>query len=215
MPTKPSIAVIGSGQVARTLAKGFQKHGYPVVMGNRTVSKLADFAKETGLEVVETAPAAARAEIVVLAIKGTMAETVVTALAKELAGKIVVDTTNPIADAPPVDGVLTYFTSGSESLMERLQKLSPTARFVKAFNSVGSPFMVDPSFPDGMPTMFIAGNDADAKLVVASILTEFGWESQDMGKAASARPIEALCQLWCARGFNGNKWGHAFKLLVV
>jgi 8-hydroxy-5-deazaflavin:NADPH oxidoreductase len=213
--SKPKIAVIGSGQVAQTLAKGFQKHGYGVVMGNRTVSKLADFGKETGIEVVEPAQAAARSEIVILAIKGTMAETVVTGLSKEFAGKIVVDTTNPIADAPPVDGVLTYFTSGSESLMERLQKLSPSARFVKAFNSVGSPFMVDPSFSGGKPTMFIAGNDADAKAAVASILTEFGWESEDMGKAASARPIEALCQLWCARGFNGNKWGHAFKLLTV
>ncbi|MEK7391748.1 MAG: dinucleotide-binding protein, partial [Fibrobacterota bacterium] len=134
--------------------------------------------------------------------------------ATALFGKIVIDTTNPIADAPPVDGVLTYFTSGSESLMERLQALAPSARFVKAFNSVGSPFMVDPVFPAGKPTMFIAGNDPEAKLAVASILTEFGWESEDMGKAASARPIEALCQLWCARGFNGNKWGHAFKLLV-
>lgn len=212
---KPKIAVIGSGQVAQILSKGFLKHGYPVRLGNRTPEKLQTFAADNGLEVSTPAIAAVAADVVVLAVKGTAAEIVIRELAASLAGKVVIDTTNPIADVPPVDGVLTYFTSASESLMERLQAIAPSAKFVKAFNSVGGPFMVDPAFPGAKPTMFIAGNDPEAKLAVGSILAGFGWEFEDMGKAASARPIEALCQLWCARGFNGGKWAHAFKLLTI
>lgn len=207
------IAVLGSGPVARTLASGFLKHGYPVHMGNREPSKLAEFSSETGIRVQELSDAAGQADLVVLALKGSAAEDVVRALASGLAGKTVVDTMNPIADTPPVDGVLAYFTNGSESLMERLQAIAPDARFVKAFNSVGSPFMVNPAFPEGRPTMFIAGDDAVSKSVVAGILDAFGWASEDMGRAASARPIEALCQLWCARGFVQGQWAHAFKLL--
>ncbi|MCB9497361.1 MAG: NAD(P)-binding domain-containing protein [Fibrobacteria bacterium] len=213
--SKPNVVVLGSGIVAQVLSKGFRKHSYPVRIGTRTPSKLGDFSAETGIPVSSLSDALPEAEIVVLAIKGTAAEGVVRELAPQLAGRIVIDTTNPIADLPPQDGVLTYFTSGAESLMERLQKAAPQARFVKAFNSVGNPFMVDPSFPDGRPTMFLAGDDPEAKARVADILDEFGWDGEDMGKAASARPIEALCQLWCAPGFHRNQWTHAFKLLKL
>lgn len=213
--SKPDIAVLGSGQVAQILSKGFLKHGYPVRMGNRTPSKLAAFAAESGIAVHEPARAVGEADIAVLAVKGTGAEALTRDLAASLAGKVVIDTTNPIADAPPVDGVLSYFTGPSESLMERLQALAPQAKFVKAFNSVGGPFMVDPAFPQGKPTMFVAGNDADAKSAAGAILADFGWETMDMGKAASARPIEALCQLWCAKGFNGGGWSHVFKLFAM
>jgi len=207
------IAVLGSGQVAQTLASGFLKHGYPVHMGNRDPAKLSDFSKSTGIRVQTLSDAVGQADLVVLALKASAAETVVTTLASGLAGKIVIDAMNPIGDAPPAGGVLSYFTDGSASLLERLQAVAPDSRFVKAFNSVGAAFMVNPSFPDGKPTMFIAGDDASAKSVVAGILDAFGWESEDMGGAAVARPIEALCQLWCARGFHQGKWAHAFKLL--
>lgn len=213
--TKPKIAVLGSGQVAQTLAKGFLAHGYPVRVGNRTPTKLEAFSQETGIEVVAYEAAVLDSAIVVLSVKGTASESVVAALAPSLAGRIVLDTTNPIADQPPTDGVLAYFTRPTESLMERLQSLAPQARFVKAFNSVGAPHMVDPAFPGGRPTMFVAGNDAVAKAAVIEILDEFGWDAEDMGKAASARPIEALCQLWCTPGFLRNQWTHAFKLLKM
>jgi predicted dinucleotide-binding enzyme len=134
-------------------------------------------------------------------------------MAGDLTGKIVIDTTNPIAEAPPVDGVLQYFTGPNESLMERLQQAAPGARFVKAFNSVGNAFMVNPTLAGGPPTMFYCGNDSDAKVVVAELLTRFGWEPADMGTAAGARAIEPLCQLWCIPGLRGGSWTHAFKLL--
>ena len=97
--------------------------------------------------------------------------------------------------------------------MERLQREFGTARFVKAFNSVGAGCMVNPQFKAGRPTMFICGNDDGAKLVTAKILDEFGWETADMGSAEAARAIEPLCMLWCLPGFLHNEWTHAFKLL--
>ncbi|HEY9489264.1 MAG TPA: NAD(P)-binding domain-containing protein, partial [Chryseosolibacter sp.] len=156
--------------------------------------------------------AASFGEMVVLAVKGSVASAVVESIGPALGSKIVLDTTNPIADTPPQNGVLGFFTDLSESLMERLQKLVPTARFVKTFNSVGSGLMVDPGFKE-KPTMFICGNDEEAKKVVSTLLEEIGWESADMGKAEAARAIEPLCILWCIPGFLRNEWTHAFKLL--
>ena len=123
------------------------------------------------------------------------------------------DACNPIADAPPANGVLRFFTTLEESLMERLQREFPKAHLVKVFNSVGAPRMVNPQFKSGKPTMFICGNDDGAKAVVAQILDQFGWEIADMGKVEAARAIEPLCMLWCIPGFTKNEWTHAFKLL--
>jgi predicted dinucleotide-binding enzyme len=125
----------------------------------------------------------------------------------------VIDTTNPIADAPPTNGVLKFFTSLDDSLMERLQREFPGAKFVKAFNSVGNAAMVDPRFTGGKPTMFICGNDEAARKTVTGILDQFGWETADMGAAEAARAIEPLCILWCIPGFLRQDWMHAFKLL--
>jgi 8-hydroxy-5-deazaflavin:NADPH oxidoreductase len=183
---KERIGVLGSGDVAKALAKGLKKHGKEVRIGSRSAEKLAQFAAEEALRLAGT---------------------------EHLDGKIVIDTTNPIADAPPVDGVLQFFTGPGDSLMERLQKQVPGARFVKAFNSVGNAVMIDLKFPGGPPTMFFCGNDADAKRAVASRLKEIGWDPADMGSAVAARAIEPLCQLWCIPGFREQQWRHAFKLL--
>ena len=87
------------------------------------------------------------------------------------------------------------------------------AKFVKAFSCVGNAFMINPEFPGGPPSMFICGNDDDAKASVRSLLGELGWETVEMGAAESARAIEPLCMLWCIPGFTKNSWTHAFKLL--
>jgi predicted dinucleotide-binding enzyme len=210
------IGVIGSGQVGQTLAEGLKKHGYETRIASRTPAKLADFAARSGIQAGTFAEVAAWAESVVLTVKGEAAEAAVReAGAENLSGKPVIDTTNPIAHEPPEDGVLRYFTSPNESLMERLQNTFPDVRFVKAFNSVGSALMVNPVFPGGArPTMFYCGNDPAAKAVAARIIEQFGWDGADMGTAKAARAIEPLCQLWCIPGFRENKWGtHAFGLL--
>ena len=204
------IGVIGSGAVGKTLAAGFTKHGYDVMMGSREASKLADWKGKKG----SFAETAAFADAIVFAVKGASAETAAALCGDgNLRGKTVIDTTNPIAEAPPEKGVLKFFTTFDESLMERLQKRFPAARFVKAFNSVGNASMVNPEFKAGPPTMFICGNDDGAKAQVREILVKFGWETEDMGGAEAARAIEPLCMLWCIPGFLRNDWTHAFKLL--
>lgn len=209
------VGIIGSGVVAQSLGDGFVKHGHEVMLGTRDSSKLADWAaKNSPARVGDFAETAKFGDMVVLAVKGTVsAEALRAAGARNFAGKTVIDATNPIADASPVNGVLKFFTSFDKSLMEQLQSEFPEGRFVKAFNSVGSALMVNPQFEGGKPTMFICGNDDAAKNTVSEILDQFGWETADMGKVEAARAIEPLCMLWCIPGFLSNEWRHAFKLL--
>lgn len=209
------IGILGSGDVGKTLAKGFLKYDYQVMMGSDHVEKLEEFKKENSRVETGTFEQSAQwADLVVLCVKGTVAEKIVEKTKTNLFGKIVVDTTNPIVDAPPENGVLKFFTSLEESLMERLQKIAPDAQFVKALNSIGSGLMINHDFGGGIkPTMFICGNNEDAKKKVSEILQKFGFEVEDVGKVESARAIEPLCILWCIPGFLKNEWAHAFKLL--
>lgn len=209
------IGVLGSGDVARVLAAGFLKHGHQVTIGSRSPGKLDDWVKENPAGSSGSfSDAAAFGELVVLAVKGKVAlEALRLAGAANLTAKPVIDATNPIEDGPPVHGVLPFFTDPSESLMEMLQREFAGAHFVKCFNSVGAPLMVNPQFAGGQPTMFICGNNDGAKKTVIGILDQFGWETADMGHAEAARAIDPLCLLWCIPGFLRNEWTHAFKLL--
>ncbi len=210
-----NIGILGSGEVAKSLAVGFLAHGHKAMLGTRNPAKLKDWAVQNPTGRLGGFSDAARfGELVVLAVKGSAAADALRAAdIANLAGKVVIDTTNPIADAPPTNGVLKFFTTLDESLMERLQREFAAARFVKAFNSVGNGCMVDPQFKGGKPTMFICGNDEEARKTVTGILDQFGWETADMGAAEAARAIEPLCILWCIPGFLRQDWVHAFKLL--
>ncbi len=209
------VGVLGSGDVAKALAGGFIQHGHQTMVGTRDTLKLAEWQREhPKARVGSFSETAAFAEVVVLAVKGSVAADVLRAAGSvNLDGKPVMDACNPIADAPPVNGVLKFFTTLDDSLMERLQRGFPKAHFVKAFNSVGNRQMVNPQYKGERPTMFICGNDDGAKEITAKILDQFGWETADMGKVETARAIEPLCMLWCALGFTKNEWTHAFKLL--
>jgi len=208
------IGVLGSGDVAQTLAAGFIKHGHQVMLGTRDAAKLEKWRQANPkTQVGSSKDAAAFGEAVMLAVKGSVAADVLRTAGAGIDGKLVMDACNPIANAPPANGVLKFFTTLDDSLMERLQRDFPKARLVKVFNSVGAPRMVNPQYKAGKPTMFICGNDDGAKKVVGGILDQFGWETADMGKAEAARAIEPLCMLWCIPGFSKNEWTHAFKLL--
>lgn len=207
------VGILGSGDVGKVLALGFKRHGHEVRIASREGNKLADWSVEHGVSEGTFAAVAEESELLVVVVLGRVAESLVAGIADELAGKVVIDATNPIAAAPPVGGVLQFFTGPNDSLMERLQRAAPAARFVKAFSCVGNPFMVNPRFDGGPPTMFICGNDEEAKVEVASILASFGWESEDCGPVEGARAIEPLCQLWCAVGAHSKRWTNAFKLL--
>ncbi len=208
------IGVLGSGQVGQVLADGFLKHGYEVMRGSRDPAKLATWKTGAGAKAsTGTFTDAARfGEIVVLAVKGGGAEEAVGMCGDALNGKPVLDATNPIADAPPTNGVVAYFTGPNDSLMERLQKKVPAAKLVKAFSSVGNALFVNPKLAT-RPTMFICGNDAGAKDATRGILEQFGWDAEDCGGVEAARAIEPLCMLWCISGFLRNDWVHAFKMV--
>lgn len=209
------IGILGSGVVGQALGSGFLKHGYDVMIGTREPSKLDEWKlKNTGGKVGTFEDAAKHGEIIVLAAKGTIAaNTLQLAGSSNLSGKTIIDATNPIAEAPPQNGVLKFFTNLDESLMEQLQKKFQQARFVKAFSCVGNAFMVNPDFGGQKPSMFICGNSDAAKKEVTAILDQFGWETEDMGTAEGARAIEPLCMLWCIPGILRGQWMHAFKLL--
>lgn len=213
------IGILGSGIVGRVLASAFLSEGHTVMLGTRNISKdeVTKWQNEnTGGLLGSFQETAQFGEIIVLAVSGLAVEDAI-----KLAGhehffeKTVIDATNPIAAVPPDNGVLKFFTTLEDSLMERIQQILPDARLVKAFNSVGNAFMYKPKFPGGTPTMFICGNDDEAKKTVTEILTSFGWETEDMGKAEAARAIEPMCILWCIPGFIRNQWTHAFKLLKM
>ncbi len=211
------IGVYGSGPVGEALANGLLKHGYEVMRASRTPDKLKSWLEQAGSGAHTGSPsqAAVFGDALILAVKGSAAEEALEAVGVDaLDGKLVIDTTNPIADAPPTNGVLKFFTTLDDSLMERLQRKAPKAKFVKAFSCVGNAMMVDPDFDGVRPTMFVCGNDSGAKQQVAGLLEECGWEVADMGAVEAARAIEPLCMLWCIPGFRENRWMHAFKLLV-
>jgi 8-hydroxy-5-deazaflavin:NADPH oxidoreductase len=209
------VGIIGSGVVAQTLGSGLLKHSHQVMLGTRTASKLTDWKQQNPSALIGTfTDVAAFGDLIILAAKGEAAvEALREAGVTNLNGKTIIDATNPIDDAPPTNGVLRFFTNPNESLMETLQSKFPQANFVKAFNSVGAPCMVNPQYKEGKPTMFICGRDERAKAQVKTILDQFGWETADMGGPESARAIEPLCILWCIPGFLHNQWTHAFKLL--
>lgn len=213
------IGIIGSGIVGQVLAKAFNSEGHAVQLGTRNTSKeeVVKFKTENPDVAIGTfAETAMNAELIVLATNGAAALDAIALAGKEnFENKIVIDTTNPIAAEPPVNGVLKFFTDYNSSLSEKIQAFIPDAKIVKAFNSVGNAFMYKPKFPGGTPTMFIAGNDAAAKKIVTDILTSFDWETEDMGAIEAARAIEPLCILWCLPGFTKNQWTHAFKLLKL
>lgn len=209
------VGILGSGDVAKALGKGFLASGHEVMLGSREADKVKGWSDHAHAKHGTFTEAARFGDVVVVAVKGTVAVDAVKSVAAGIEGKPVIDATNPIADAPPVNGILQFFTGPNDSLMERLQAAVPGAHFVKAFSCVGNPFMYKPTFPGGPPTMFICGNHDGAKEKVRGVLTEFGWDSEDIGKVEGARAIEPLCQLWCAPGMIRNQWTHAFKLLKL
>lgn len=209
------VGILGSGQVAKTLGDGFLKYGYSVMLGSRDKNKLNDWLSSAkGDATVGSFEETAQfGDMIVLSVSGKAAiKAIELAGPEHMIGKTIIDVTNPIADKPPQNGVIQFFTTLNESLMELLQERFSGLNFVKAFNSVGNAYMVDPDF-DSKPTMFICGNNDGAKADVKDVLDKFGWETEDMGMATAARVIEPLCILWCIPGMLNNQWNHAFKLL--
>jgi 8-hydroxy-5-deazaflavin:NADPH oxidoreductase len=210
------VGILGTGDVGQALGKAFVALGHDVKMGSRNASteKAVAWAREMGAKasVGTFADAASFGEIVVLATLGVANESALKMAGPDkLRGKVLIDATNPLdfsGGMPPKLAV-----SGNDSAGERVQRLLPDAHVVKAFNTVGNPFMFRPVFPGGPPDMFIAGNSDDAKKKVTGILKDFGWGVVDVGGIESSRCLEAMCMIWVLSAIRTNNWNQAFKLL--
>ena len=208
-----NVGILGSGDVGKARARGFAGVGHEVMIGSRSPEKLSDFAKETkGVRAGTFAEAAAFGDVIALATLGTATEEAIElAGAKNFDGKVVIDATNPLdfsGGMPP-----KLFVGHTDSLGERVQRWIPNAKVVKAFNTVGNAFFVNPDFPNGPPDMFIAGNDAGAKKIVAQICEHWGWGVIDVGGIEGSRHLEPMCMVWVLHGALSGSWTHAFKML--
>jgi predicted dinucleotide-binding enzyme len=211
-----NVGVLGTGEVGRALASAFIKLGHEVKMGSRTANndKALAWVKQAGAAASAGtfAEAAESAEVIVLATLGVATESAIAlAGAPRFAGKVVIDTTNPLDFSGGMPPTLSIGTS--DSLGERIQNAIPEAHVVKAFNTVGNAFMFKPDFPGGPPDMFICGDSADAKRQVSAILEDFGWGVVDLGGIISSRYLEPMCMAWVMYGLTSGSWSHAFKLL--
>lgn len=215
---KSRVGVLGSGEVGRCLAVGFGSRGHEVMIGSRDPGKpeLREWLSEegAGIEAGTFAETAAHGELLVLALLGTAAEQAITdAGVEQFSGKVVIDAMNPLDFSDGFPPKLSV--NGEGSLGERVQRALPDARIVKAFNTIGSGYFVDPSFSEGKPTMLIAGDNADAKRIVGDVLADFGWsEPVDIGGIEGSRELEAICIAWVKIGGLRGAWDHGFKLLV-
>lgn len=212
------VGVLGTGVVGRRLAVGFASRGHDVMIGSRDPGKpeLREWqaGEGTGIGAGTFAETAAFGELLVLAVLGDAAEQVLTEAGPvSFSGKVVIDTMNPLdfsAGFPP-----TLSITGADSLGERVQRQLPEAKVVKAFNTIGNAYFVDPVFAEGKPTMLIAGDDTDAKRLVGDVLADFGWpEPVDIGGIEGSRELEAICIAWIKIGGARGAWDHGFKLLV-
>jgi predicted dinucleotide-binding enzyme len=212
------VGLLGSGEVGRRLAAGFSSRGHDVMIGSRDPGKpeLREWlaGDGAGIEAGTFAQAAGHGELLVLAVMGNAAEDAIADAGPEkFRGKVVIDAMNPLdfsGGFPPRLAI-----TGEDSLGERVQRALPDAKVVKAFNTIGNPYFVDPSFREGQPTMLIAGDDEGAKHTVGDLLADFGWSDVvDIGGIEGSRELEAICIAWVKIGGARGSWDHGFKLLV-
>jgi len=213
--TRQIIAILGTGAVGIALAKGFAARGDRVVFGTRTPEgEKAHAALDAvpGSTAARHADAASAADLAVIALPwNAVASTLTPGVNNALAGKTVIDATNPLDFAT---GRPALAIGHLDSAGETVQRLLPDAHVVKAFNIITAGHMVQPKFDDGQPDMFIAGNHAQAKADVAAVLHDFGWRSAlDLGGIEQSRLLEPLAMIWITYGFNHNHWTHGFSLL--
>ena len=214
-PTR--VGVLGSGEVGRRLAEGFRSRGHEVMIGSRDPSKpeLREWVSGAGAGMAGTfTDAAAHGDLLVLAVLGNAAEEAIAdAGPNNFTGKVVIDAMNPLDFSGGFPPKLSI--TADDSLGERVQRSLPDAKVVKAFNTIGNTYFVEPRFSEGQPTMLIAGDDEAAKGTVADVLADFGWSDPlDIGGIEGSRELEAICIAWVKIGGARGAWDHGFKLLV-
>jgi len=210
---KTKVGILGSGVVGKALGTGFLALGHEVMIGSREPDKLKPWVNVAGRGAsAGTFEQAVRfGELIVLATLGTGTENAIhLAGGNNFIGKVVIDTTNPLDFSK---GAPQLSIGHTDSLGERVQRALNGAWVVKAFNTVGSPLMVNPRLPGGPPDMFICGDDDRAKSRVSEVCKDFGWGVIDIGGIQGSRYLEPMCMVWVLYGVRSNTWTHAYKLL--
>lgn len=208
------IGILGSGDVGRTLAAGLRAAGHEVVMGSRTpaAADLVTWCERTGVPAALPAETAAAAEVVVLATAWNgVPDVIALAGPDRLAGKVLIDVTNPLRFTDRLELAVGHDDSGGE----QVQRLAPGAMVVKAFNTVGFELMVQPELADGPGTMFIAGDDERARAVATVLARQLGWAVHDCGGLRAARLTEPLAMLWIEHALRTGVRSHALRMIGV
>ncbi len=210
------IGILGSGEVGRTVGAGLIALGHEVTIGSRTPEsdKLKLWREGVGRRgfTGHFHDAATSGEMILLAVRWSGLENAIhLARPSALAGKVVMDATNPIdfSRGEPV----ALEIGPNDSAGERVQRWLPDSYVVKAFNHVAAKQMVNPTFPGGPPDMFICGEDAEAKEKVVALLFDLGWPVIDIGGIQESRLLEAAAMLWIKTALKVGSWAIAFKLL--
>lgn len=205
-----TIAVIGTGNVGGALGPRFSELGHDIIYGSRQPQRgdvQALVARTEGnATAMLPAEAAAAADIVVMATKWPDAEVALRSLGN-LSGKIILDPNNAVR----INAAGMREMAVQTSTAQMIQNWAPNARVVKAFNTLGAPTMADPSSAGGPVTIPIAGNDADAKAVIASLVTGIGFEVIDMGDISAAHVIEGMLIIRGNAGTMGSPFNYYFR----
>ena len=198
-----TIAVIGTGQVAGALGPEFAAQGHAIVYGSRDPSRdeVSNLVARTGNGASATTPAESviGADIVVLAVPGMVVEEVTRGLG-DLAGKIIIDPTNPIGRGDDGNFEMLVETSNAELI----QAIASDAYVVKAFNTLNWRTMVDPEVSGGPVSIPLVGDSDDAKAVVAGLVQSMGLEPIDLGPLRYARHVEGMLIVWLNNRYVRN-----------
>ena len=210
-----NIGIIGAGNVGGTLGKAWATAGHKIKFGVRNPAdqKVSALVKDCGSSASAGSikEAAAYAEVIVLTTPWDGAKNAIDA-AGNLAGKILIDCTNPVPlGANLMEGLTIGHTT---SAGEEVAKWAKGAKVVKAFNTTGAGNMAKPSYGADKSVMFVAGDDAQAKRTVMQLSNELGFETIDAGPLRQARLLEPLAMLWISLAYaQGLGPNFAFKLL--
>jgi len=188
--TVMNIVIVGAGNVGRALGGGWLKAGHKVTMAVRDPGGgNAAALKQQGFGIVAAKDAATAGDVIVLSVPWPALPAAVKSLGP-LAGKIVVDATNPLA--PDMSLAIGH----NDSAGETVARLAPGARVVKAFNTTGADNMADSRYGAGKLVMLVAGDDAQAKTTVTSLASDLGFEGIDAGPLAMSRQLEPMAMIW-------------------
>lgn len=211
------IGIVGSGDVAQSLGAGLVKAGHSVMLGTRDINKkeLSGWHKknDTKRRIGSTTDAANFGEIIIIAIAWHAAEDVLAQIRPQVSGKVIIDVTNPLVFTE--DEAPTLSVGHTISAGEIVQQSLPDSHVVKTLNIINHKHMAFPKFEEGLPIMFVCGNNKSAKLTTHELLVDLGWEdSLDIGGIEKSRLLEPMCLLWLEYGVARNTWDHAFSVLM-